>query len=221
MGLLGTILLFFLIIHLPDFWYQLQFGRVPLDKDGQKDLYKLVIRVYQNGWYVLIYVLGMVALGYHLWDGFFSAARTLGFYNARYVHWVRAAGWVYSLGIEGYLATVRPYVKHIFKPTCGRFRFSALGADPLVWSPPIECIGYARVSTDDQRLWTCNADALERFKGSAYETESFPFMVFPMADHWPQVCPARRTRRRSDTLIQPHRPATLHFVNVITQTYDL
>ena len=89
---------------------------------------------------------------------------------------------------------MRPYVKHIFKPTCGRFRFSALGADPLVWSPPIECIGYARVSTDDQRLWTCNADALERFKGSAYETESFPFMVFPMADHWPQVCPARRQR---------------------------
>jgi hypothetical protein len=72
--------------------------------------------------------------------------------------------------------------------------FLSLGADPLVWSPPIECIGYARVSTDDQRLWTCNADALERFKGSAYETESFPFMVFPMADHWPQVCPARRQR---------------------------
>jgi succinate dehydrogenase / fumarate reductase, cytochrome b subunit len=50
MGLLGTIILFFLIIHLRDFWYQLQFGHVPLDKDGQKDLYTLVVTVYQNGW---------------------------------------------------------------------------------------------------------------------------------------------------------------------------
>jgi succinate dehydrogenase / fumarate reductase cytochrome b subunit len=41
MGLLGTIILLFLIIHLRDFWYQLQFGHVPLDKDGQKDLYTL------------------------------------------------------------------------------------------------------------------------------------------------------------------------------------
>jgi succinate dehydrogenase / fumarate reductase cytochrome b subunit len=53
MGLLGTIILFFLIIHLRDFWYQLQFGHVPRDKDGQKDLCTLVVSVYQNGWYVL------------------------------------------------------------------------------------------------------------------------------------------------------------------------
>ena len=44
MGLLGTVILAFLIIHLRDFWYQLQFGHVPLDKDGQKDLYTLVLK---------------------------------------------------------------------------------------------------------------------------------------------------------------------------------
>jgi succinate dehydrogenase / fumarate reductase cytochrome b subunit len=73
MGLLGTVILFFLIIHLRDFWYQVQFGHLPLDKDGQEDLYTLVVTVYRNGWYVLIYVLCMVALGYHLLHGFFSA----------------------------------------------------------------------------------------------------------------------------------------------------
>jgi succinate dehydrogenase / fumarate reductase cytochrome b subunit len=72
MGLLGTVILFFLIIHLRDFWYQVQFGHLPLDKDGQEDLYTLVVTVYRNGWYVLIYVLCMVALGYHLLHGFFS-----------------------------------------------------------------------------------------------------------------------------------------------------
>src|SRR6202035_6009328 len=100
MGLLGTIVLLFLVIHLRDFWYQLQFGHVPLDKDGQKDLYTLVVSVYHNGWYVLIYVLCMGALGYHLLHGFFSAARTLGFYNARYASWGKVAGWIYSIGLS-------------------------------------------------------------------------------------------------------------------------
>ena len=111
MGLLGTIILFFLIIHLRDFWYQLQFGHVPLDKDGQKDLY--------TDWWsastttdgmCLIYVLCMVALGYHLLHGFFSAARTLGFYNARYVHWVRIAAWIYSIGMSAGFAVIPVYI---------------------------------------------------------------------------------------------------------------
>jgi succinate dehydrogenase / fumarate reductase, cytochrome b subunit len=110
MGLLGTIILFFLIIHLRDFWYQLQFGHVPRDKDGQKDLYTLVVSVYQNGWYVLLYVLCMVPLGYHLLHGFFSAARTLGFYNARYVRWVKVIGWVYSIGIAAGFALIPVYI---------------------------------------------------------------------------------------------------------------
>ena len=110
MGLLGTIILFFLIIHLRDFWYQLQFGHVPLDKDGQKDLYTLVVTVYHSGWYVLIYVLCMIALGYHLLHGFFSAARTLGVYDPRYVEWIKILGWIYSIGISAGFAFIPVYV---------------------------------------------------------------------------------------------------------------
>lgn len=110
MGLLGTIVLFFLIIHLRDFWYQLQFGHVPLDKDGQKDLYALVVKVYQNGWYVLIYVFCMLALGYHLLHGFFSAARTLGVYHPRYVELIKVCGWIYSIGVSAGFAIVPIYV---------------------------------------------------------------------------------------------------------------
>ena len=101
---------FFLIIHLRDFWYQVQFGHVPLDKDGQEDLYTLVVTVYHDGWYVLIYVLSMVALGYHLLHGSFSAARTLGFYNARYVHWVKIAAYIYSIGISAGFAIIPVYI---------------------------------------------------------------------------------------------------------------
>jgi succinate dehydrogenase / fumarate reductase cytochrome b subunit len=115
MGLLGTIILVFLIIHLRDFWYQIQFGHVPLDKDGQKDLYNLVVTVYRDPWYVLVYVLSMAALGYHLRHGFFSAARTLGLYNSRYVNWIRLAGWVYSVGISAGFALVPIYI-HFARP---------------------------------------------------------------------------------------------------------
>jgi succinate dehydrogenase / fumarate reductase cytochrome b subunit len=110
MGLLGTIILIFLIIHLKDFWYEVQFGRLPLDKDGQEDLYSLVVAVYRNGWYVLLYVVCMVALGYHLLHGFFSAARTLGVYHPRYVQWIRAFGWIYSIGISAAFAFIPVYV---------------------------------------------------------------------------------------------------------------
>ena len=110
MGLLGTVILFFLIIHLRDFWYQLQFGHVPLDKDGQKDLYTLVITVYHNGWYVLIYVLCMIALGYHLLHGFFSAARTLGVYHPRYVEWINVLGWIYSVGVSAGFALIPIFI---------------------------------------------------------------------------------------------------------------
>jgi len=110
MGLLGTVILFFLVIHLRDFWYRSQFGYLPLDKDGQRDLYTLVITVYRNGWYVLIYVVCMVALAYHLLHGFFSAARTLGIYHPRYVRLVRAAGWVYSIGIGAGFAFIPVFI---------------------------------------------------------------------------------------------------------------
>jgi len=115
MGLLGTVILFFLIIHLRDFWYEVQFGHLPVDKDGQEDLYTLVVTVYRNGWYVLIYVLCMVALGYHLLHGFFSAARTLGVCHPRYVSWIRIAGWIYSVGISAGFALVPVYV-HFARP---------------------------------------------------------------------------------------------------------
>jgi hypothetical protein len=43
----------------------------------------------------------MVALGYHLLHGFFSAARTLGIYHPRYANWIRVVGWAYSVAKYG------------------------------------------------------------------------------------------------------------------------
>ncbi|NLU94165.1 succinate dehydrogenase cytochrome b subunit [Chitinophaga sp. Ak27] len=110
MGLLGTIIFIFLVIHLRDFWYVYKFGRLPMDADGHKDLYLLVVSVYGELWYVILYVICMVALCYHLLHGFFSAARTLGLYHPRYTHAVRVFGWVFSIVICSGFAAIPLYV---------------------------------------------------------------------------------------------------------------
>ncbi|WP_426670270.1 succinate dehydrogenase cytochrome b subunit [Mucilaginibacter sp. McL0603] len=105
MGLLGTIIFLFLIIHFKDFWYQYKFTNLPLDAKGNKDLYTIVVKAYGQLWYVLVYEVALIALGFHLLHGFYSAARTLGLFHPRYVKWVKILGWVYTTIITiGFMA---------------------------------------------------------------------------------------------------------------------
>jgi len=110
MGVLGTLILIFLVFHFKDFWYQYKFGNMPQDESGHKDLYAIVIAAYQNWWYVLFYVLSMFALGYHLLHGFYSAARSLGLYHPKYVLWVRVFGTGYSYVITIGFAIIPVYI---------------------------------------------------------------------------------------------------------------
>ena len=83
MGLLGSIILLFLIIHLKDFWYQYSYGALPLDEEGNKDLYSIVVSAYGRWWYVALNIIAFIALGYHLLHGFYSAFKTLGVYQSK------------------------------------------------------------------------------------------------------------------------------------------
>lgn len=97
MGILGTIILVFLIIHFKDYWYEYKFGGLPLDSKGNKDLYQIVISSFQQGWYVIVYEISFLALGFHLLHGFFSATRTVGLYHPKYAKALRVFGWIYSV----------------------------------------------------------------------------------------------------------------------------
>ncbi|QBQ40910.1 succinate dehydrogenase cytochrome b subunit [Sphingobacterium psychroaquaticum] len=97
MGILGTIILIFLVIHFKNFWYVYKFGHAPLDSNGQKDLYEIVVTTFQEWWYVVIYVISMIALCYHLIHGIYSAARTFGLYHPKYVRWVKYIGITFSV----------------------------------------------------------------------------------------------------------------------------
>lgn len=113
MGILGTIILVFLIIHFKNFWYEYKFGSLPSDANGNRDLYTLVVTTYQEWWYVVIYVLSMIALGYHLLHGFFSAVRTLGVFHPKFVKWFRYFGIAYSVAISFGFAVIPVYVYFI------------------------------------------------------------------------------------------------------------
>lgn len=101
MGLLGTLLLFFLIIHISHFWIPsrvtqelepVQYG----DMEAH-NLFARMVTVFQNKWIVLIYVLGCISLAWHLLHGFQSAFRTLGLHNKKYIGIVKAFGLVFSI----------------------------------------------------------------------------------------------------------------------------
>ncbi len=97
MGLLGTVVLVFLVVHFRDFWYPFRFGAVARDGWGNRDLYSVVQASFAQGWYVLAYVLSMLALGYHLLHGVESATRSLGLHHARFRRWLRRFGRAFSV----------------------------------------------------------------------------------------------------------------------------
>jgi succinate dehydrogenase / fumarate reductase, cytochrome b subunit len=87
MGILGTILLIFLVVHIRHFYAEAHFGSIPTQVyDGKevKDLYGEVVRWFKVDWYVGLYVFCMVALAFHLWHGFSSAFQTLGLNHMKY-----------------------------------------------------------------------------------------------------------------------------------------
>lgn len=92
MGILGSIILLFLIIHLKDFWYEYKFGSLPLDSAGKKDLYAVVVQAFGQPWYIALYIVSFIALGFHLLHGFTSAFKTLGAYPARLLRLIYFVG---------------------------------------------------------------------------------------------------------------------------------
>ena len=100
MGLLGTILLIFLIIHWKHFWIPSRFTGVEetvIDGKPVHDLYALMKDTFANLWVVVLYVVACISLAYHLLHGFLSAFRTLVLSNHRYIHLVRGLGVGFSI----------------------------------------------------------------------------------------------------------------------------
>jgi succinate dehydrogenase / fumarate reductase cytochrome b subunit len=101
MGLLGTLLLIFLIVHISKFWVKSRFTGIPTeDVNGNHDLFAVMVDTFQNPALVLLYVLAMVSLAYHLLHGFASAFQTLGWNHKKYTPIIKSVGVWFSILIS-------------------------------------------------------------------------------------------------------------------------
>lgn len=109
MGILGTFILIFLVIHLRGFWYEMHWGGIPTaNYDGVevKNLYATVEAAYSQAWYVGVYVFSMLILAFHLWHGFASSFQTLGLNHKKYNPVIAFAGKAFSIIIPALFALI-------------------------------------------------------------------------------------------------------------------
>ena len=135
MGILGTIVLIFLAVHLQNFWFQMKFGYTPYAKyelvepgvysktelasdisdsikkeDGvYKDLDRMVKEAFKNVILVALYVIGMLGLAFHLAHGFQSAFQTIGINHNKYTPFIKAIGIGIAIIIPALFCTMPIY----------------------------------------------------------------------------------------------------------------
>jgi len=110
MGLLGTLILIFLILHLKHFWVVSRFtDRI---SSGEQTLYDEMKEVFANPIVVVIYVLAQISLAYHLMHGFQSAFQTLGLNHKKYTPIIKKIGTIYAIIIP-LLFALMPIVMYL------------------------------------------------------------------------------------------------------------
>lgn len=96
----GILVLVFLVIHIKTFKYGTHYT-VPGSETEMRDLHRLVVEVFHNGWFVLGYSVAMILLGLHLRHAFFSACQSLGIDHPHYTSKIEALGILLSFIIAG------------------------------------------------------------------------------------------------------------------------
>jgi succinate dehydrogenase / fumarate reductase cytochrome b subunit len=61
------------------------------------DLFSLMKDTFTNVWIVILYLIGCLALAYHLMHGFQSAFRSLGVHNSRYLVLIKGTGVAFAI----------------------------------------------------------------------------------------------------------------------------
>ena len=116
MGILGTIILIFLLVHLYNFFWRARFagdlskmGGAELETRNYDNLYQAVVSSFHIWWYVLLYVAAQISLGYHLWHGFRSGFQTLGLNHRKYTPAIKYAGYAFAVVVSAGFAAMPLY----------------------------------------------------------------------------------------------------------------
>lgn len=92
MGLTGSVILFFLVIHLYSFFVPY---RIKGLEEGE-NIAHMVKVAFENGWYVLLYVISCLLLAFHLNHGFQSAFRSLGLHSKKHEKLLMISGTIFA-----------------------------------------------------------------------------------------------------------------------------
>jgi succinate dehydrogenase / fumarate reductase cytochrome b subunit len=102
MAILGTLIFLYLIMHVSQFWIP---SRITQNikpfrlRDGSEvhDLFRLMYETFQQGWVVILYLVGVSALCFHLLHGFHAAFRSMGVHNKKYLSLLKGLGYGFSV----------------------------------------------------------------------------------------------------------------------------
>jgi succinate dehydrogenase / fumarate reductase cytochrome b subunit len=95
MGILGSLLLLFLVIHISHFFVGTKVALYSGDKPH--NLYDEMKEVFSNLWIVILYLAGVFSLFWHLYHGFQSAFQSLGIHHKKYIPIIRTIGTGYAV----------------------------------------------------------------------------------------------------------------------------
>lgn len=112
MALLGTLIFFFIAIHMGHFWYWFKFT----DRAVDATHFEIVQATFQQPWVVTVYVLGCIALGWHLMHGFQSAFQTLGLRRGKYNQLIKGIGMAFSIAVPLSFALIPIFMYLDFYP---------------------------------------------------------------------------------------------------------
>lgn len=105
MGLLGTIIFLFLIVHISAFWWpsRISHDLQPVAYGNGTEMHNLYLRmfeVFQNPLIVLLYIVACASLCFHLLHGFQSAFRTMGVHNKKYLTMLKSLGYGFAVVVS-------------------------------------------------------------------------------------------------------------------------
>jgi len=96
MFLTGSIVFIFLVLHLTTFFWRFNVH----DPQGLADTHQyfdIVTGFFQIWWYVILYIVAVMLLGFHLNHGFQSAFQTFGWNHKKYFPLVQKIGTLYAI----------------------------------------------------------------------------------------------------------------------------
>ncbi|HNP55205.1 MAG TPA: succinate dehydrogenase cytochrome b subunit, partial [Ferruginibacter sp.] len=110
MGILGTLLLLFLILHLSNFYVGTKVALY--SGDQPHNLFEEMKETFESPLIVGLYLVGVIALFWHLYHGFQSAFQTLGINHKKFTPLIKSLGTLYSV-IICILFALMPIAMHL------------------------------------------------------------------------------------------------------------